>query len=99
MDADKFKNDFIKAYYSRPIQILIGMSRILLLIIAILIFYRLYTEIEAVKILQYDPCRLCENKTGAVCFFYDYADQNGVKIIEKKVPIYPDINFSIDLMN
>ena len=57
----------------------------------ILIFYKLVTEIEAVKILNSDPCRVCENKTGAVCFF------TNEKII--RTPTYSDINLTKKLLN
>jgi len=60
----------IKIWKSREFQIGMDICRVLLLIIAVLIFYKLVTEIEAVKLLAYDPCKLCMNKTGATCFIF-----------------------------
>lgn len=39
--------------------------------IVFLIFYMI-KEIEAVKMLAYDPCALCVNKTGCQCFCTGY---------------------------
>jgi len=88
------KEKFFEIYRSRTFGIVVNISRILLVFITLAILYVLVSEIQAVKMLQYDPCRLCENKTGAVCFFYDYADEAGVKIIEKPVAVYPELNLT-----
>lgn len=48
--------------------IFMNVMRILTFVgIAILIFI-MVKEIEAVKMLAYDPCALCVNKTGCQCF-------------------------------
>ena len=62
------KEDLIKIWSSRKFQISMDVIRILLLIIAVMIFIKLSSEIEAIKILMYDPCKICMNKTGAVCY-------------------------------
>jgi len=41
--------------------------RILTFFLLIYIIFTLVTEIEAVKLLAYDPCKICMNKTGATC--------------------------------
>jgi len=87
------KENFLKIYNSKTFQIGMDLCRVLILVIAFLILFKLTTEIEAVKILNSDVCRVCENKTGAVCFIPDRIE-DGVKIIEKIVPAYPSINFS-----
>jgi len=95
------KEELIKIWKSREFQIGMDICRVLLLVMAILIFYKLVTEIEVVKLLAYDPCKLCMNKTGAICTCF-YANSNinvdpegrEVRIIEKKVPVYPEINIS-----
>lgn len=48
--------------------IFMNVMRILTFImIAFLIFYMI-REIEAVKLLMYDPCKICMSKTGCSCF-------------------------------
>ena len=41
---------------------------IILILVIIGIAYYIFSEIEAFKILGKDVCRLCMDKTGAVCF-------------------------------
>ena len=48
--------------------IVMNVVRILLVVWAIFITIYLVKEVEAVKMLAYDPCALCMNKTGAMCF-------------------------------
>ena len=62
----------LKLWKSNEFQFLIDVCRILLVVIAVLIFLELVNEIESVKILSNDPCRVCENKTGAKCFYNNY---------------------------
>jgi len=83
------KNQLLEIYQSRRFQIMMDVCRVLMFVIAIAILIKLTTEIEAVKMLRYDPCRLCENKTGAVCFF---TNESGTVIIKEYV--YPKINWS-----
>ena len=45
-----------------------NIVRILSLIIVVLAVAYLIKEIEAVKLLASDPCLVCMNKTGAMCF-------------------------------
>lgn len=83
------KEQILQIWKSRTFGVSMDICRVLLLIIAILILYRLITEIEIVKLLNSDPCRLCENKTGAVCI---YPNEEGR--IVKEVFVYPEINIS-----
>lgn len=46
------------------------LIRILLLVGVGIIIYILIKEIEAVKLLAYDPCRVCMNMTGCNCFCF-----------------------------
>ena len=41
-----------------------------LILIAFLIWYMI-KEVEAVKLLAYDPCRICMSKTGCACSCLD----------------------------
>ncbi|MHA1225355.1 MAG: hypothetical protein ACTSPV_01265 [Candidatus Hodarchaeales archaeon] len=98
------KQELIEIWKSREFQIMIDICRILSLIFVILIFFKLVTEIEAVKVLSYDVCKICMNKTGAVCFYTDSfiktdAEGTEVRIIEKKVPIYQQFNLTIEQFN
>lgn len=49
-----------------------NVARIVLVILLIIIIVILVKEIEAIKLLAYDPCKLCMNKTGAVCYLPTY---------------------------
>jgi len=51
----------------KEVQTGISICRVLLVIFMALILYVLIREIEAVKILAYDVCELCMNKTGCSC--------------------------------
>lgn len=44
------------------------MVRIALLIAVVVLIIYMFVEIEAVKLLAYDPCKICMEKTSAVCF-------------------------------
>lgn len=66
----------------------VDFCRIALFIIAVLILYKLVTEIEAVKLLSTDPCRLCENKTGAICIYRDVNELQETRVV------YPELNIS-----
>ena len=83
------KHQLLEVYQSRTIQISFDICRVLLIIIAIAIFYKLVTEIEAVKMLNLDPCLICMNKSGAICMF---PNSSGTVVVTKYV--YPKINFS-----
>lgn len=63
------KQQLINLWRSEAFQIGMDVCRVMLIIMAVLTFSKLVTEIEAVKMLGYDPCALCMNKTGAVCFY------------------------------
>ena len=81
------KETFLETYNSKVFQITIDLSRIFLVFFALLIFFELINNIEQVKILGNDPCRLCENKTGGRCIYYNET----AEIIHYKIPI---INWS-----
>jgi hypothetical protein len=71
MADNKLKEEILAIYKSRFFQIGMDICRVLMLIIVILILYKLVVEIEAVKMLNYDPCQICMNKTGAICMMPD----------------------------
>jgi len=80
------KEILIETYHNENVQIFLDLTRVFLLILAILIFLKLVTEIDSVKVLQNDPCRVCENKTGAIC---SLLGQN-----KEIIYVYPLINWS-----
>jgi len=47
--------------------ILMNILRVLTFIGIAVLIYIMLREIEAVKLLAYDPCEICMNKTGAIC--------------------------------
>jgi len=81
------KQELLAIYRSRFFQIGMDVCRILILIIVILILYKLTTEIEAVKMLNYDPCEICMNKTGAICIMPNLLEKSSNNNIYK----YPSI--------
>lgn len=80
------KENLVKIWRSRSFQIFIDVCRILMLIVAILILVKLVSNIEEVKILGTDACRLCENRTGALCFIGNIREYNYT---------YPKIDYSL----
>lgn len=64
------KKELLKIYQSRAFQICMDLIRILLLVGVGIIIYILIKEVEVVKLLAYDPCRVCMNKTGCSCFCF-----------------------------
>jgi len=76
------KEIFLETYNSKPFQITIDLARIFLVFFAILILLELVTNIEQVKILGNDPCRLCENKTGGICSYFN----SSTELIHYKIP-------------
>jgi len=65
------KETFLETYNSRVFQITLDLARIFMVFFAILILIELSTNIEQVKILGNSPCRLCENKTGQICAYFN----------------------------
>lgn len=57
--------DFVN---SKEWLFILGVARILLVILLVVLIGYMFIEIEAVKSLAYDPCRICMNKTGSYCF-------------------------------
>ena len=63
---------FWKELMSKPeFVIFMNFVRIGTLIMCAIIIYILIKEITAVKLLAYDPCAICVNKTGATCTLFD----------------------------
>lgn len=62
-------------------------ARIIMVLVFILVAWYAYNEIEAIKILGYDACQYCMDKSGAQCFI-------GVSVPGYEEPLYPTINFS-----
>jgi len=48
--------------------IFMNIARIATFILIAFICYKLVTEIETVKFLMHDPCKICMEKTGCNCF-------------------------------
>jgi hypothetical protein len=67
IQMEDIKVTIVNIWKSRAFQMFIDFCRIALVILAIAILIVLVKEIEAVKILNYDVCKLCAEKTGAVC--------------------------------
>ncbi len=57
----------VKFWNSKKVTTTINVCRILLVPLAIIIIVILIRDIEAVKILAYDVCEICMNKTGCSC--------------------------------
>lgn len=55
-------------YKREETQMFIDFCRIFIVILLLFIIVYMVKNIEAVKLLAYDPCKICMNKTGAVCF-------------------------------
>jgi len=53
---------------TREWRIFINIARFLTFVGIAIILYVFIKEIEAVKLLAYDPCRICISKTGCQCF-------------------------------
>lgn len=47
--------------------IFVSIMRILTFIGIVILIFILVTEIESVKLLANDACKVCMNKTGAIC--------------------------------
>ena len=62
------KNKLLEIWQSRNFQIFMDICRIVLIALAIIILITFIKEIEAVKLLAYDPCAICMEKTGWNCF-------------------------------
>jgi len=60
--------DYIKKVMAKQeFVIFMNFVRIALLVGVAVIIYILVKEITAVKILAYDPCKICMNQTGCNC--------------------------------
>ena len=62
------KMNIYELWQKREFQIAVDICRILLVILSVIILFVLIKEIKAVKLLAYDPCLICMNKTGAICY-------------------------------
>jgi len=47
--------------------IFMNIMRIATFILVIGLAFWLWKEIDAIKLLAYDPCKICMNKTGCIC--------------------------------
>jgi len=47
---------------------IVDWIRIALIVLLVIILIVLIKEIESVKFLLHDPCKVCMEKTGATCF-------------------------------
>ena len=82
LQEGNLKENVLRVWKSRSFQFFIDIVRIGLLMFAILIFIRLTTNIEEVKILNSDVCKVCENKTGAVCLIQHEPSGDVVRQVE-----------------
>ncbi len=48
--------------------VFINIVRIVTLLVVVVLIYIMVSDIEAIKLLAYDPCQICIEKTGATCF-------------------------------
>ena len=62
-------------YESKPIQVFLDISRVFLVVLMVCVVIILLRNIEEVKLLGGDPCKLCMNKTGASCIIPPTASQ------------------------
>jgi len=62
-------------YESKPIQVFMDISRVFLVVLMVCIIIIMLRNIEEVKLLGGDPCKLCMNKTGASCIIPPTAAQ------------------------
>jgi len=68
---------------------IVNVTRIALVVLMIIIIYKLWVDIDEVKILGSDACELCMNKTGAECFLIDNVIANQ-EAKEKQAEKYKD---------
>jgi hypothetical protein len=59
------REELLKVHKRRNINI---VTNIILVIVLLVIGYYAYSNIELIKSMNQDWCRLCEYKTGAKCF-------------------------------
>jgi len=62
------RQKLLDIYHSKRFQIWMDLCRIIMLVVVCAILYKLVTEIEAVKLLSSDVCKICMNKTGCSCW-------------------------------
>lgn len=53
---------------SKRWQLFFYIMRIVTFLLIVVLIFIMVKEIRAVKLLNYDPCKICMNKTGAMCF-------------------------------
>jgi len=58
----------IDVWKSNKVQFIIDVARILLVLGLAIIIYVLINEIETVKLLGSDVCKICMEKTGCSCW-------------------------------
>lgn len=68
---EKWKELLYRIITTKEWAIFINIARAATFILIAIILYILVKEIEAVKLLAYDPCQICMNKTGAVCSIFN----------------------------
>jgi len=70
LELDDF--DLLKFINSPGFRFASDIIRILLLIAMFALIVIMLTNIEAVKLLLYNPCKICEANTGARCLINAY---------------------------
>ena len=48
--------------------VFIDIIRILIFVAMVVLIFIMIKEIDAIKIMAYDPCEICMSKTGCSCF-------------------------------
>jgi len=64
----------LKFWQKKETQFFIDCCRILLVILCVILIYMFIKNIEVVKALAFDPCKICMNKTGCDCMCMGQAD-------------------------
>lgn len=77
IDKEEKWNEIIGNFITSPgFRTFVTMMRIITAIFLVFITYIMWTNIEEVKLLASDPCKICENKTGAECLVYQGIPQD-----------------------
>lgn len=65
---EKQNNNWYDFVFTKQFQLVMTGVKIIAMLALVGIFYLVFTEIQAVKFLNYDACAYCVDKTGAQCF-------------------------------
>jgi uncharacterized integral membrane protein len=68
MENTKSENIFHKIYNQEWFKMVIDFSRIVMVLLLILLIIYVWKNVEAVKLLSMDSCKICMDKSGCSCF-------------------------------